>query len=663
MNSKRYCAGTSAVFFTLLFLFSTHCSAGAAALAWNTFLGQSSGDRSYGVAVDDSGYAHVAGISNATWGSPVRIYNGASDAFVAKIADNGTLVWNTFLGDFFGDESRKITVDGSGNVYVVGNSSTTWAGPVQPWAGALDAFVAKLDGSGNLLWNTFMGGTEDDYGYGIAVDGSGNVYVAGTSKGTWGTPLRAYTGGSDGFVAKLDSSGNRLWHTFLGGSGTDWGYDLARDGSGRLHVSGFSTGTWGSPVRAYAGDEDTFVVKIADNGTFIWNTFLGGTSYEEGYGIAADSGGNSYVTGYSGGPWSETPVLPYAGGDDAFVAKVDAGGALAWHTFVGTSEYDEGDAIAVDPSGNVFVAGSSGATWGTPAWPHIAGQDAFIARLAPNGALSWNTFFGGSGTDYPYGIALHNNGNVFAAGQSDAAWGDPVRAYSGTDDVFLAKLLLPPATQASDIVFSNVQQEQMDISWTRGNGERCAVFMKQADNGTASPADNATYAADAAFGAGSQIGSTGWYSIYSGTGTGATVTGLTPETIYRVMVCEYNGAAGKELYTIDNTTGNPRNQVTPADNGTDNETCTLKVIPKKLHKLLSLLEPIKGFVLIGEDDTEFVRADKPVWDSEAIKHLFKLKVGKKVVIAIVFVKPLALEPGDVEVTLGECKGTIEVKAL
>ena len=103
---------------------------------------------------------------------------------------------------------------------------------------------------------------------------------------------------------------------------------------------------------------------------------------------------------------------------------------------------------------------------------------------------------------------------------------------------------------------------------------------------------------------GRRSASTGWYSIYNGTGTGVTVTGLTPETTYRVMVCEYNGAAGKELYNISMQPA-IRQTRQPADNGTDNETCTLKVIPKKLHKLLSIVEPLKVFVLIGSKDTVF----------------------------------------------------------
>ena len=128
------------------------------------------------------------------------------------------------------------------------------------------------------------------------------------------------------------------------------------------------------------------------------------------------------------------------------------------------------------------------------------------------------------------------------------------------------------------------------------------------------------------------------------------------------MVCEYNGASGSELYNISPATGNPAN-LTTADNGTDNETCMLKVIPKKLHKLLSIVEPLKVFVLIGSKDTVFDKTDRPMWDSTAIKPLLKLKIGKRILLSFVFVNPFALTPGEVDVTIGDCMGTIEVKAF
>jgi len=128
-----------------------------------------------------------------------------------------------------------------------------------------------------LTWNTFLGGSGTDYGYAIAVDSGGNVYVAGSSTATWGSPVRTYTSGVDAFAAKLNSSGTLLWNTFLGGSGTDYGRGIAVDSSGNVYVGGDSTVTWGSPVTNYTtSSSDAFAAKLNSSGTLLWNTFVGG---------------------------------------------------------------------------------------------------------------------------------------------------------------------------------------------------------------------------------------------------------------------------------------------------------------------------------------------------------------------------------------------------
>lgn len=119
-----------------------------------------------------------------------------------------------------------------------------------------------------------------------------------------------------------------------------------------------------------------------------------------------------------------------------------------------------------------------------------------------------------------------------------------------------------PTTQADSIAFSNVAQTTLTVSWSRGNGSKVAVFMKAASSGSALPVDATTYTANTAFGSGTQIGATGWYCIYNGTSTTVNVTGLTAETTYRVMACEYNGNAGAEVYNTSTTLNNPKNQLT-----------------------------------------------------------------------------------------------------
>jgi len=235
-----------------------------------------------------------------------------------------TLTWNTFLGGNGLDEGTSIVVDGSGNVYVSGKSSATWGSPLRAHTGGDDAFVAKLDSSGALQWNTFLGGSGADTSTAITVDASGDIYIGGYGNASWGSPLRTFAGGRfDAFVAKLDSSGALQWNTFLGGSGDDGGTSIALDGSGSIYIGGDSDATWDSPLRAHAGDFDAFVAKLTSSGALTWNTFLGGSAMDFGRSIAVDSSGNIYVSGDSGATWGNS-LQGYYTSSDAFAAKLNS---------------------------------------------------------------------------------------------------------------------------------------------------------------------------------------------------------------------------------------------------------------------------------------------------------------------------------------------------
>jgi len=409
-------------------------------LTWNTFLGGNSDDMGLGIAVDESGNVYVTGGSATVWGSPIRPFTSSYDAFVAKLDTGGTLLWNTFLGGSQYDVGNSIAVDESGNVYVTGQSATSWGSPIRAFApGYDDAFVAKLDSGGTLHWNTFLGGSRDDHGYGIAVDVGGNSYITGVSEAAWGSPIREYSEEASAFVAKFDTGGTLLWNTFLGG----WGWDIAVDGSGGAYVTGYSTDTWGSPIRPYSADRDAFVAKLDTGGTLLWNTFLGGSAYDRGYGIAVDGIGNTYVTGESWAAWGlpiKEYTSSYSSAKDAFVAKLDTNGALLWNTFLGGSGDDDGYDIAVDGSGNAYVIGDSLGTWGSPIRVYTSDQDAFVAKLNASGTLLWNGFLGGSGTDQGFGIAVDGSGSAYVMGQCNTTWGSPVRAYSSVRDAFVAKI-------------------------------------------------------------------------------------------------------------------------------------------------------------------------------------------------------------------------------
>ncbi len=429
-------------------------------LSWNTFLGESTDDDfAYGVAVDSSGNVYVAGYSFVTWGSPVRAYTGNEDAFVAKLSNAGALTWSTFLGGSGADIGYAIAVDSSGNVYATGYSSATWGSPVTAYTSGKDGFAAKLSSAGALTWHTFLGGSgTDDEGYNIAVDSSGNVYAGGFSNATWGSPVRAYTAGYDAFAAKLSSAGALTWNTFLGGTGAETRGAIAVDSSGNVYVAGYTDATWGSPVRAYTSGADSYAVKLSSAGALTWNTFLGGTGADAAESIAVDSSGNVYVSGSSGATWG-SPVTAYTSGVDGYAAKLSSAGALTWNTFIGGSGNDTAYGIAVDSIGNVYVSGKSGATWGSPGRAYTSGTDGIAAKLSSAGALTWNTFLGGSGTDTIRGIAVDSSDNVYVSGYTDATWGSPVTAYTGNVEAFAAKISSSTTVDFSSATYNGTEKE------------------------------------------------------------------------------------------------------------------------------------------------------------------------------------------------------------
>jgi hypothetical protein len=409
-------------------------------LTWNAFLGSTSDDKANAVAVDGSGNVLVTGVSNASWGTnPVSTYSGGQDIFVAKFSPNGTLLWNTFWGGIANEIGEDIVVDGGDNVLVIGEKQ----GPTDyyPWVS-----VIKFSSNGNLLWSGGLGHpSSDDHGLGIATDSTNNVLVTGYVT-YFPTTDQAYpyVGGNDIFVAKLSAStGNKLWTHYLGSSSDDVGEGIATDDADNVLVTGYSDAGWGLPKRGHSGGIiDAFVAKLNSDGTLQWNTFLGGSRNDRGYSIASDESGNVFVTGYSKASWQGTssPIRPYQGSFDAFVAKLSPAGVLQWNTFLGSSDGDAGYGIAVTNQNHVLVTGVSNSSWESPKLPYTNNQDAFIANLNTDGSLQWNGFLGGIGTDYGKGIAV-NSSSILVAGYSSATWGSsPVYAHVGGDDAFVAKI-------------------------------------------------------------------------------------------------------------------------------------------------------------------------------------------------------------------------------
>jgi Beta-propeller repeat len=347
-------------------------------LSYSTYLGGSGLDDGVGIAVDSSGSAYVTGYTLSTnfpTGSPLQSSNsGSSDAFVVKLNPSGSaLVYSTYLGGSGPDVGHGIAVDSSGNAYVTGSTDSAnfpTASPLQALygGGGGDAFVAKLNTNGSaLVYSTYLGGSADDFGQGIAVDSSGNAYVTGVTLSTdfpTASPLQAFYGGGseDAFVAKLNPAGSALvYSTYLGSFGSDSGNGIAVDSSGNAYVTGRTNSTnfpTANPLQPLSGGGgDAFVSKLNPSGSaLVYSTYLGGSASDEGFGIAVDSSGNAYVTGATQSTNFPTasPLQPlFAGGSDAFVAKLNpSGSALVYSRNIQKLELIEstGETAGIDNS-------------------------------------------------------------------------------------------------------------------------------------------------------------------------------------------------------------------------------------------------------------------------------------------------------------------------
>jgi hypothetical protein len=456
-------------------------------LIYSTYIGGGDDERGYSIAIDGSGNTYFSGFTESTdydttaGAFQTSFGGGSNDVFVTKLNSLGTgLIYSTYIGGSSREYVYSIAIDGSGNAYITGNTTSTdydiTSGAFQTTYGGGtfgDVFVTKLNSTGTaLIYSTYIGGSNNDYGYAIAIDGSGNAYITGYTESTdydiTSGAFQTTNGGSrDVFVTKLNSTGTALvYSTYIGGSNNDYCYAIAIDGSGNAYITGYTESTdfditSGAFQTTNGGFSDVFVCKLNSTGTaLIYSTYIGGSNNEYGYSIAIDGSGNAYITGYTNSTdYDITPgafQTTYGGGtNDVFVSKLNSTGtSLIYSTYIGGSSNDYGFAIAIDGSGNVYIAGSTlstdyDITPGAFQTNNEGGWDAFVTKLNSTGtSLIYSTYIGGSSNDYGYAIAIDGSGNAYITGNTistdyDTTSGAFQTTYGGgtlIGDVFVTKI-------------------------------------------------------------------------------------------------------------------------------------------------------------------------------------------------------------------------------
>ena len=475
---------------------------------------------------------------------------------IDPVFTNGT----TPLSGSGNDIGHAIGVDGAGNVYVAGSTnSTDFIGTILPGgvqssnSGDFDGFVAKIDPTGTtLLYSTYLGGSGIDEVEGIAVDSAGNAYLTGYTLSsnfsgvTAGSLQSSIAGGRDAFVVKLSPTGSALLYaSYLGGSGTDFGYGVAIDAAGNAYVTG-STGSSDFPgvvagslqPSNAGGGSDAFVTKInAAGSAIVYSTYLGAGSDDQALRIAVDSAGEAVIVGDTCSatfPVTAGALAPVSPGvdcgtfvNDAFVAKLNAAGtALIYSTFLGGEGNDVARDVAVDTAGNAYVAGFTdsasftGVTGGSFQPANPGGYAAFLTEINAAGTASgYSTFLGGNGS-FGWGIAVDSAANAYVTGSTgdgypivNAGTLQPtfgggssgfVTKVGSTGDVRYSTYFRGPSTTGYAIAYDSTQKAVYVTGATSGAGDGDAFLLriapsavlsmaKTADVSTVDPGNKITY--------------------------------------------------------------------------------------------------------------------------------------------------------------------------
>ena len=362
----------------------------AGAILWSTFLGGTGSDYAYGLAIDSASNAIVVGQTSSTSSSfpttpGLLPKSGGTDGFVAKYTINGQLVWVTCLGGISTDSCAAVTLDPAGNILVAGRSSSPdfpKVGTPSTLTGGYDAFIAKLDMSGHLVWSKLIGGSSDETLYGLACDADGNVIIGGQTKSSNFPVLNAakpaISGDSDAFLAKFSAGGTLQWATYLGGSSDDCGKRVAIAPDGAIVA--------GSETYLSSGDVQISLTRLSPSGQILTTHTFGGSNYDYLYGLAVDAAGDVVVAGYT-----ISSSFPVPGGFqttlygyDGFVARLNTDGTVAWGSYLGGSYSDFLYDSALDSAGNLLATGSTyspdiGAA--VPGTGQRSGKDVFVVKV------------------------------------------------------------------------------------------------------------------------------------------------------------------------------------------------------------------------------------------------------------------------------------------
>ncbi|MFI8684689.1 SBBP repeat-containing protein [Rossellomorea sp. NPDC077527] len=436
-------------------------------LIYSSYLGGNGGDSGDRIVTDNLGNAYITGFTNST-DFPIQnafqpTFGGNGDCFVTKLSPLGSLIYSSYLGGSGGEFGLSISIDSTGNAYVTGETGSldfpTQNAFQSTFGGFIDAFVTKINPIGDLIYSSYLGGTQSEFGGSILTDSIGNAYIYGVTESTNFPTQNAFQstfgGVSDVFITKVGPTGSLIYSTYLGGTDFEFGESIDIDSIGNAYITGYTASsdfpTQNAFQSTYGGNIDAFVTKLNPTGDLIFSTYLGGTDAENGYRIITDSTGNAYITGYTASsdfPTQNAFQPTFGGGNDAFVTKVSSMGGLIYSSFLGGTDGEFGNSISSDSTGNAYIMGTTNSInfpTQNAFQPNYGGNgDIFVTKVNPTGGLIYSSYLGGAEYEFGYQIITDSNGNGLVTGYTQSQNFPTQNAFQpnleGSRDAFITKI-------------------------------------------------------------------------------------------------------------------------------------------------------------------------------------------------------------------------------
>jgi hypothetical protein len=481
---------------------------------WVRSAGQNCNGYSNSIAVDASGNTYITGYfySDTLILGSITLTNidnsgNTSDLFIAKYDANGNVLWAESTGGLSSDGASSIAVDKLGSIYVAGwfYSPTINLGSfnltnVDNTGNTSDLFLAKYDTNGNVIWAESIGGTDDDAANSIALDNTGNIFLAGNfycDTLILGANTLVTAGNDDIFITKLDTNGNVIWAKSAGGTDNDLAYSVATDASWNTYVAGgfySDTLVFGSYTLTNdnAGYEDIFLAKYDNSGNVLWAKSIGGANDDVAYSVVADESGNEYLTGCFRSPSLafDANILTnndsINGTEDIFLAKYTTTGNVLWAKSAGGTSDDDAFAVAVDTFGNTYLTGrfnSPVIKFGTDTLtnfiPTGISSDIFLAKYNTNGNVLWAKSAGGTDDDIANSVTVDAPGDIYLTGDflsTSCTFGmDNMINDSNKYEIFISKLNMSTGINelinlSTISVYPNPATDYIQVS-SRPNGQ------------------------------------------------------------------------------------------------------------------------------------------------------------------------------------------------